>query len=71
MLAKLYLPIITAGSSSGSQGPGKGGGREIMKSMQPTFGSHLSFMTYFHRARGGHGPLAPPRNTVYCVLTVN
>ena len=61
MLAKLYLPIITAGSSSGSSGRVRGGGPRNMKSMQPPMAA-IFFMTYFHRAGGGggHGPLRPP-----------
>ena len=31
-----------------------------MKSMQPPLAA-IFFMTYFHRAREGHGPLGPPR----------
>ena len=30
-----------------------------MKSMRPPLAA-IFFMTYFHRGRGGHGPLAPP-----------
>ena len=30
-----------------------------MKSMRPPLAA-IFFMTYFHRAGGGHGPLAPP-----------
>ena len=30
-----------------------------MKSMRPPSAA-IFFMTYFHRARGGHGPLGPP-----------
>ena len=30
-----------------------------MKSMRPPLAA-IFFMTYFHRARGGHGPLGPP-----------
>ena len=43
-------------SSSGSSGRVRGG--EKHEIYAAAFGGHL-FMTYFHRARGGHGPLGP------------
>ena len=44
--------------SSGSSDWVRGGPRN-MKSMRPPLVA-IFFMTYFYRARGGHGPLAPP-----------
>ena len=44
--------------SSGSSGRVRGGPRN-MKSMWPPSAA-IFFMTYFYRARGGHGPLGPP-----------
>ena len=37
-----------------------------MKSMRPLLVA-IFFMTYFHRARGGHGPLSPPLDPLLCV----
>ena len=45
-------------SSSGSSGRVRGGPRN-MKSMRPPSAA-IFFMTYFHIAGGGHGPLGPP-----------
>ena len=45
-------------TSSGSSGRVRGGPRN-MKSMWPPSAA-IFFMTYFHRARGGHGPLGSP-----------
>ena len=44
-------------TSGGSSGRVRGGPRN-MKSMRPPSAA-IFFMTYFYRARGGHGPLAP------------
>ena len=51
---------------SGSSGRVRRGARNI-KSMQPPSVA-IFFMTYFHRAGGGHGPLGPPWIR-YCTLT--
>ena len=45
--------------SRGSSGRVRGGGPRNMKSMRLPLAA-IFFMTYFHRARGGHGPLGPP-----------
>ena len=37
-----------------------------MKSMRPPSVA-IFFMTYFHRARGGHGPLSPPLDPLLVV----
>ena len=53
----LIYEILVTFYSSGSR-PGKGGPRNIT-SMRPPLVA-IFFMTYFHRAGGGHGPLGPP-----------
>ena len=50
--------VTSSTISSGSSGRVRGGARN-MKSMRPPSAA-IFFMTYFHRARGGHGPLGPP-----------
>ena len=50
--------IFIAMASNGSSGWVRGGPRN-MKSMRPPLAA-IFFMTYFHRARGGHGPLSTP-----------
>ena len=40
-----------------------------MKSMRPPLVA-IFFMTYFHRARGGHGPLGPPPRIRYWVTDI-
>ena len=48
-----YLAAASSGSSDWVRGA------RNMKSMRPPSAA-IFFMTYFYRARGGHGPLAPP-----------
>ena len=38
-----------------------------MESMRPPLAA-IFFMTYFHRARGGHGPLGPPLDPLLRIL---
>ena len=54
--------------SSGSSGRVRGRGPRNMKSMPPPLAA-IFFMTYFYRARGGHGPLAPPGSATDSNLT--
>ena len=39
-----------------------------MKSMRPPSAA-IFFMTYFYRARGGHGPLGPPLDPLLVIFT--
>ena len=50
----LFYDLLSSGSSSRVEG-----GARNMKSMRPNSVA-IFFMTYFYRAGGGHGGLAPP-----------
>ena len=63
---------ISRSVSSGSSSRVRGGGRNMKSMWLPL--AVIFFMTYFHRARGGHGPLAPPLDPllglglVFCLM---
>ena len=55
-------------SSSGSSRRVRGGA-EKHESMQPSLVA-IFFMTYFYRARGGHGPLGPPGSATAIICQI-
>ena len=64
----LPCPKLRLRASSGSSGRVRGGPRN-MKSMRPPSAA-IFFMTYFHRAGGGHGPLGPPLDPLLRAINI-